>query len=253
MTSGPNNLSTYFKNNGVDAELYQDGKVIELNTFRLDDAENKIVILFNHGTRNWKQSQACRPENFGVVIDALTDTKISNKTVMPFHLCSFSYGNYSGQLTPIRATEIHLAVQYIEKLGVTPGNMFVFGQSRGGWSTLYYAAQRRAPELGGYVVFAPAICGPRPLKCWDVIDEHIRLFKSARIEGILFSHPKDRYFTPKEHSFANEVKGLTLRTRFCEELTSRQAHGAYQRHCSESLVTEVRDLISKRIALTLGN
>ena len=103
------------------------------------------------------------------------------------------------------------------------------------------------------MVFVPAICSLRPLKCWDVIDEHIRLFKSARIEGILYSHSKDRYFTPKEHSFANEVKGLTLRTRFCEEHTSRQAHGPYRRHCSESLVTEVRDLISKRIALTLGN
>ena len=246
QTDPENNLSNYFKNNGVDAELYQDGKVVKLKTFRLDDAKNKIVILFNHGTRRWKQSQACRPENFGVVIGALTGTKISNKTVMPFHLCSFSYGNYQGELTPIRATEIQLAVRYIVKLGVPPGNIFVFGQSRGGWSTLYYAAKRRPPELGGYVVFAPAICGPRPLKCWDVIDEHIRLFKSARIEGILYSHPKDRYFTPKEHKFANEVKGLTLRTRFCEELTSRRAHGAYQRNCSESLVTEVRNFISRR-------
>ena len=109
-----------------------------------------------------------------------------------------------------------------------------------------FCSKKQKIQFGGYVVFAPAICGPRPLKCRDVIDKHIRLFKAARINGILYSHPEDPYFTPREHEFANEVQGLTLRTGFCKELTGRHAHGFYRRNCSASLSTEVRDFIAQR-------
>jgi len=245
MTPSPNNLSTHYKNTSVSAELYDGGKIIDLNTFEIDKPKDKIVILFNHGTRNWKEVQACRPNNFGYVIKALVGREINHKMVMAFHLCSFSTGNYAGELTPIRAKEIQLAVSYFMKLGVKAGNIFIFGQSRGGWSTLYFAAKNNK-KLGGYVVFSPAICGPRPLKCWDVIDEHIKLFKSARIDGILYSHPEDPYFRPREHKFANEVQGLTLRTGFCQDLTGRRAHGFYRRNCSAALFKEVKEFISKR-------
>jgi hypothetical protein len=246
MTPSPNNLSTHYKNTSVSAELYNGGKLIDLNTFEIDKPRDKIVILFNHGTRSWRQIQACRPNNFGNVINTLNGGKINNKRVMAFHLCSFSTGSFAGDLTPIRATEIQLAVSYFIKLGVKAGNIFIFGQSRGGWSTLYFAAKNKKHKLGGYVVFAPAICGPRPLKCWDVIDEHIRLFKSARIDGILYSHPEDLYFSPREHNFANEVQGLSLRTGFCKDLTGRRAHGFYRRYCSAALYKEVKEFISKR-------
>jgi pimeloyl-ACP methyl ester carboxylesterase len=246
VTSGPNNLSTYYKNTSVSAELYNGGKIIDLNAFEIDKPRDKIVILFNHGTRSWREVQACRPINFGNVINTLDGRKINNKRVMAFHLCSFSTGNYAGQLTRIRATEIQLAVSYFVKLGVKAGNIFVFGQSRGGWSALYFAANNKKQKLGGYIVFAPAICGPRPLSCWDVIDEHITLFKSARIDGILYSHPLDPFFSPKEHKFANEVQGLKLRTGFCRSLTGRRAHGFYKEICSGELSEEVKEYIFKR-------
>ena len=96
------------------------------------------------------------------------------------------------------------------------------------------------------MVFAPAICGPRPLSCWDVIDEHIRLFKSARIDGILYSHPENLYPRPGEHKFANEVQGLRLRTGFCKDLTGMRTHGFYRRSCSKSISKEVKRFIYKR-------
>ena len=40
-----NNLSHYFKNDGVDAELYLNGVVVELTKFHLTDPQNKIVIM----------------------------------------------------------------------------------------------------------------------------------------------------------------------------------------------------------------
>ena len=63
---------------------------------------------------------------------------------MAFHLCSYSAGSYAGELTPIRAKEIQLAVSYFLKLGIEEKNIFVFGQSRGGWSTLFFAAKNPA-------------------------------------------------------------------------------------------------------------
>lgn len=246
ITKSSNNLSTHYKNTSVSAELYNDGTIIDLNTFKIDKPREKIAILFNHGTRSWREVQACRPNNFGNVINTLNGKKINNKRVLAFHLCSFSAGSYVGELTPIRAKEIRLAVLYLIKLGVKAKNIFIFGQSRGGWSALYFAAKNKKNKLGGYVVFSPAICGPRPLKCPDVIDEHIRLFKSARIDGILYSHPADPYFSSREHKFANEVQGLTLRSGFCGELTGRRAHSFYRRNCSESLSKEVKEFISQR-------
>ena len=65
QTKAENNLSDYFNNNDIDAELYLDGKVVKLREFQLDDPQNKIVILFNHGTRRWKESQECNlPPNW---------------------------------------------------------------------------------------------------------------------------------------------------------------------------------------------
>jgi hypothetical protein len=246
VTAGPNNLSTYYKNTSVSAELYSSGKIVELNSLAIHQPKDKIIILFNHGTRSWRETQACRPNNFGTVINTLDGKEINNKRVVAFHLCSFSTGNYAGELTPIRATEIQLAVSYFIELGVKAGNIFVFGQSRGGWSALYFAANNKKQTLGGYIVFAPAICGPRPLSCWDVIEKHITLFKSARIDGILYSHPLDPFFSPKEHKFANEVQGLKLRTGFCRYLTGRRAHSFYKANCSRELSEEMKEYISKR-------
>ena len=246
LALGPNNLSSYYKNTTVSAELYNGGKIVDLINFRIEEPKKKIVILFNHGTRSWRRVQACRPNNFGIVINTLNDREINNKKVMAFHLCSYSAGSYAGELTPIRAKEIQLAVSYFLKLGIEEKNIFVFGQSRGGWSTLYFAAKNTNRELGGYIVFAPAICGPRPLKCWDVIEEHIKLFKSATIDGILYSHAEDPFFSPREHQFTSKVQDLELRTGFCKNLTGSGAHGFYQKPCSGSLTKEVEKFISKR-------
>lgn len=241
-----NNLSHYFKNDGVDAELYLNGVVVELTKFQLTDPQNKIVIIFNHGTYRWRDSQDCHPNNSGIVIRRLTGIQINKKTVTSFHLCSFSAGTFRGDLTPIRANEIQLAVSYFLRLGVKAGDIFIFGQSRGGWSTLYFGAKNKNKKLGGYVVFAPAICGFRGSGCPVVVDEHITLFKSARIDGILYSHPEDTYFTPSDHKFANGVPGLKLRTGFCKELKGRRAHSFYRHYCSKQLVHEIKEFMHKR-------
>ena len=93
---GPSNLSSYYKNTTVSAELYNGGKIVDLINFRIEEPKKKIVILFNHGTRSWRRVQACRPNNFGIVINTLNDREINNKKVMAFILV-LDGGTYSKQ------------------------------------------------------------------------------------------------------------------------------------------------------------
>ena len=59
LALGPNNLSSYYKNTTVSAELYNGGKIVDLINFRIEEPKKKIVILFNHGTRSWRRVQVC--------------------------------------------------------------------------------------------------------------------------------------------------------------------------------------------------
>jgi hypothetical protein len=254
VTSGPNNLSAYYKKNSISAELYNTAPgfppkttIVDLKKYTIENPNNKIVVIFNHGTSSYKQTQLCRPKRNGVVLNLLDNTKLLGKTVTVFHLCSYSTGAFAGMLTPIRANEIELSVKYFLEQGVPSKNIFIFGQSRGAWSALYHASKNKFPELGGYVLYAPAICGPQPISCWSVIDEHIKLFKTSKMHGILFSHPNDPFFTPKEHSFARVMPNFKLKTDFCEHLSSSMAHGFYRRHCIMSSLKVITQFIQTRV------
>jgi hypothetical protein len=128
------NLSDFFSDNIISAELYRiDGSKIDLNSYIIKNPKGKIVIIFNHGTRRWKQEQKCRPTRNPVFIEALNGIKINDNPVLAFHLCSFSVGRRdAGKLTTIRAKEIGRAVEFFNKIGVQTKKIFIFGQSRGG-------------------------------------------------------------------------------------------------------------------------
>ena len=141
------------------AELHSiHGHHIYLKKYHIKNPKNKIVIIFNHGTSNWKRVSKCRPEKNPVVLEWLEEERFNGKSVLPFHLCSFSVGSYANELTIIRAQEINRAVEYFVKNGVKPRNIFIFGQSRGGVSTLYFAATNKKYDIGGIVVFNPSMC-----------------------------------------------------------------------------------------------
>jgi len=244
--SAPNkNLSNFYNESQIDAELYLNGEVINLKNFRIKNPKSKIIILYNHGNNNSFKSQECRPNNFAVTIKKLIGKNINSKKIIAIHLCSYSFNANFDELVKIRAKEIKHSISYITGLGVSARNIFVFGQSSGGWSALYYAAKHQSPELGGYLIFAPAICGPKPLRCQKVISDHITLFKKARIKGIVFSHKRDPYLSFTDHKFVKEIGGLTLRGEFCKTLKGVCAHRFYRNNCSKVLVTEITEFMSK--------
>jgi len=253
VTSGPNNLSTHYKDTSVSAELYNSGKIIDLKTFEIKDPKDKIVVLFNHGTSSNFQVSSCRPARFPISLNFLEHETIGGKQVLIFHLCSYSVENRStlGSLHKTRAKEISLIIKYFGTKGIPENRILVTGQSWGGWSTLYYFAKYK-PNIMGTITFAPGIHGRTQdrQEQSEVIRGAIEFFKGTRINGLVFSHPKDPLFpTRPYHNFVKNVDGLTLITdEYCLDLPGRRAHGFMYRSCSEphneQILTYIRNKLN---------
>jgi len=239
------NLSDFYSDNSISAELFKiDGTKVNLNTYLIKNPSDKIVLIFNHGTQSWKREQECRPNRIPVFIEALDGTKINENPILTFHLCSFSVGwGDAGDLTITRAKEIGRAVEFFSKIGVQTNKIFIFGQSRGGWSTLYFAAKNKTFPLGGIVAINPSICSKNYDKCSDIIEENIALFEKINVPGLIISHQKEKYSRARQRNFAKSVKTLKFISNFCNELPARRAHGAAYRDCGMELFNEVHDFI----------
>ena len=253
VTVSPNNLSTYYKNTSVSAELYYLGQIIDLKTFEIHKPNNKIAVLFNNGTASNFKVSNCRHSRFPVSINALQSKTIYGQEFLIFHLCSYSfeYQETLGSLHKTRAQEISLAVQYLTGKGISREKIIVAGQSWGGWSTLYYFAKYK-PNIMGTITFAPGIHGRTQdrQEQSEVIRGAIEFFKGTRINGLVFSHPKDPLFpTRPYHNFVKNVDGLTLITdEYCLDLPGRRAHGFMYRSCSEphneQILTYIRNKLN---------
>jgi pimeloyl-ACP methyl ester carboxylesterase len=254
VTAGPNNLSTYYKNTSVSAELYYRGQIIDLKTFEIHKPNNKIAVLFNHGTASNFNVSTCRPSRFPVSINALLSKTIYGQEFLIFHLCSYSfeYQETLGSLHKTRAQEISLAVQYLTEKGISREKIIVAGQSWGGWSALYYFAKYK-PDIIGVITFAPGIHGRTKdrRKQSSVIKKAVEFFKDNRINGLVFSHPEDGYFpTDPFYKFVKDVNGLTLITdEYCTDLSVRRAHSFMYRDCSEQHNKLIFDFIKIRMGL----
>ena len=244
------NLSDFYKDGSISAELYEiDGTKVNLNRYLIKNPSNKIVFIFNHGTRSWKRKQKCRPTRNPVFIEALNGMKINENSILAFHLCSFSVGMDRGNLTIIRAKEIGKAVDFFEEIGIKTKKIFIFGQSRGGWSTLYFAAKNKTSPIGGIVAINPSICSKKYDACSEIIEDNISLFKKSNIIGLMISHQKEKYSRERQRVFAKDVKTLKFVTDFCNKLPARRVHGAVYRNCGMELFDEVKNFIKKRILL----
>ena len=74
-----NNISAYFGNDTVDAELYHNGEIVDLKTFEIKNPKDKIAVLFNHGTSSNFKISKCRPNRFPVSLNFLKTKTIGKK------------------------------------------------------------------------------------------------------------------------------------------------------------------------------
>jgi hypothetical protein len=243
--SGATNLSDFYKNNSISAKLYKlDGKKINLNSYAIKNPGKKIVLIFNHGTRSWKREQECKPTRNPVFIEALNGIKVNGNTILAFRLCSFSVGwGDAGYLTAIRAKEIKRSVSFFNKVGVKTKNVFIFGQSRGGWSTLYFSAKNKKIPLGGIIAINPSICSNNYDVCSHIIKENISLFENINVPGLMISHQKEKYSRARQREFSKKMKNIKFISNFCNKLPVRRAHSAIFKDCGMELFDEVLHFI----------
>ena len=237
-----NNVSEFYQNRDVDAELWLNGKIIDLPNFKIDQPQNKIAVLYSHGTSNSFHGTGCRaspkPEQWPKVMSFLKTKAIGNKKFLIFYLCSHSSEDNQtlGTLHKKRAEEIALAVKFITARGIQSEHIVIAGQSWGGWSSLYYAAKYK-PKTLAILTFAPGIFGQHWYQSeqFSIIEEDIELFKKTNIEGLLFSHPRDYFFpTDPYHKFVSDVDGLTLVPDIhCSNVSDFWRHAYMFQKCSE--------------------
>ena len=224
----------------------------------MDQAREKLVVLYSHGTDNSFDGTGChappKPENLTRVVSFLETQVIEDKSFLTLYLCSHSFeGELSlGTLHKKRAEEIALSVKFLTTNGVPSEHIVIAGQSWGGWSSLYYLAKYK-PKVLSILAFAPGIFGQN----WNqseqlsIIEEDIQLFKKRTMAGLVFSHPKDWLFpTDPYHKFVNDIDGLTLVSdTHCLGLTGYSKHAFMFKECSdkynEAILRYIKDRLKK--------
>jgi len=106
---------------------------------------------------------------------------------------------------------------FFYKIGVKTNKIFIIGQSRGGWSTLYFAAKIERFTLGGIVAINPSICSNNYDKCSHINEENISLFEKSTVPGLMISHQKEKYSRARQREFAKNVKSLKFISNFCNK------------------------------------
>lgn len=239
-------LSHHYGTGSKPPALYEtNGKKVNSLSETIKTPENTIVLLFNHGTSNRTIKEPCRPKKNPVAMKSLRHKEIKGNKVLTFHLCSKATGRKPESLTIIRAREIHNTVEAFKGVGVKTDNIFVLGQSRGGWASMYYSAYY-GKKNGGVIVFSPSICSDTYDKCKKIINENIKFFINEKIVGILYSHPKEKFDRTRQREFAKKLNTLDHRSDFCKKLPRFRAHGAAFRPCGMELVDGIQEFIKKR-------
>ena len=132
--------------------------------FKVDNPNDKIIIIYNHGSdENDKPSKNCQWKNNVRNFAALSGKKIKNKEILVYSFCSDNLGGddwkifwkkkdvkYQG--TPKLEKRVEANHELIEKfinLGVPNNQIFISGHSCGGWLTMMFMAKYPNKIAGG--------------------------------------------------------------------------------------------------------
>ena len=150
--------------------LSKDFKITKLST--IENAENKIILINNHGQNNLDGKQkGCTSIDQIRNRVSLIDEKVKGKSIVLYNLCAghiegdmgmkwwISKKPYVGKSKLDKRVEQNLElVEKLASLGVPRKQIFVTGHSCGGLTTLLFFS--RYPEkAGGGIAYAPACFG----------------------------------------------------------------------------------------------
>ena len=154
-----------------------------------------------------------------------------------YFLCSdvTDTGHSDARYIFTRTKEILDIVDEFLALGVQAKNIFLMGQSAGGWSSLM-AMQQANKKFNAAIVFAPACCNKRELKDKkrgkyrkrNRPHQEREMLKAKRIEALVFAYEDDVFNRPQDLTFLTDAypESVEMIGYHCGE-----GHFTYQKDC----------------------
>ena len=198
--------------------------------FEVKDPKNKILIIFNHGQDDHdKPSKNCVWKNNIRNFASLSGKKVKDKEVLVYNFCTDHLGGddwkrlwkkkfdfpYKGLTKLDKRVNANLdLVQKFVELGVPNNQIFMAGQSCGGWATMMLISKYPGKVAGG--ISTHHACYGKLSKKYKVkkvgIEKALENFKKKRpgpaflrenqikdiskakkLPVLVFTHPKDPY------------------------------------------------------------
>ena len=182
--------------------------------------KTKAVIVYLHGSVIEKMDDRCDPktgvlgESVPEVIQQLSGTEVLGLEVMVFAPC---HGRATNLGEPLkidqRVQAIDETLKELHRAGIDPSQIFLVGQSAGGWAALLH--QTRFPQsVNSVVAFAPAFAGKKRLRpeVWQQRHElqAAEILSANAISSLVFAFQNDDYNSQDDLDFLSRIKGTTL-------------------------------------------
>ena len=202
---------------------------------QLPNPAEATIIIFSHGTENSWKPEKCRtwyvrPPKIAMFLQGKPNTYV-------YFLCSdvTDTGHSDARYIFARSKEILQTVDQFLAIGVQPKNIFLMGQSAGGWSSLM-AMQQVGEKFNAAIIFAPACCNKREAKeekkrkyrKLNRRHQEREMLKAERIEALIFAYEDDEFNRPQDLTFLTEAYPTSVEMigYHCGE-----GHFTYQKDC----------------------
>ena len=197
--------------------------------FKVDNPKEKIILIYNHGSReNDKPSKNCQWKNNVRNFASLSGKKINKKEILVYNFCTDNPGGddwkvfwkgkdvkYNGvPKLEKRVTANYELVEKFINIGVPKNQIFITGHSCGGWLTMMFLAKYPNKVAGG--ISTHHACYGQLSRQYKVkkvgVEEALKkfekkkpvaaYFRKTQIEAIskaknlpvlIFTHPKDPF------------------------------------------------------------
>ena len=179
-------------------------------------AEDTIVVIYNHGTRNPRKKERC-DASYNQVPDSLKGLESNRLRI--YYLCSNATEGagpeHAGNQVYARMYEIEKTIDELIKLGVRPKHIFLAGHSKGAWASLMLMNQVNQ-KFNAAILFAPALANRRSEQThpwWraEVRPRQIHQMLQAReIDALIFAYEEDQYNRPQDIEFLTEKYPMSV-------------------------------------------
>lgn len=201
----------------------------------LDQAANKVVILYSHGTYRPSLREDCQ-KGFNQIPESILGLSRHPKVAI-FYLCTKVVDTSNqGQYVYQRAQEIRQTLDALTALGVKPEHIVLAGHSAGAWSSLLLMGEQRR-QFAGAILFAPAFAGTirerRGTPWGDFRTAQVKKIKAfPALQALVFAYENDPYETPATLAFLRAASGVDFH--------------AYDCHLSHPHLTHLEDCQAER-------